>query len=373
MKRLVLVGGGHAQVEVLLRLGQTPVPDLDIVLVSPVADAPYSGMLPGLVAGRYSWGECHIDLASLARHAGARLLPTRVVAINPVERQVMCADRRVLTYDVLSLDIGSVPPIETVEGAAAHGVPVKPVDGFLDVWNALVQEARDRTLRVIVVGGGAGGVELILAMRQRLLHESGVAPRADFTVVTQGSGVLSEHPAGVRRRIVRALATKDVGVLANVRVVRVSAAGLTLEGGAEVPADCVIWATGAAAPAWLRTSGLALDDQGFVLVDDKLQSVSHPGLFATGDVATMRDHPRPKSGVFAVRQGPPLAENLRLALADAPLKSYRPQRRSLSLISTGGRHAVASWGGFAFQGAWVWHWKDAIDRKFMARYDLDPA
>jgi len=368
MKRLVLAGGGHAHVEVLRSFGTTPMPGLEIILVTPVADAPYSGMLPGLIAGHYAWRDCHIDLAALARFAGARLIPTRVIAINPGDRQVMCADRRVLAYDALSLDVGSAPPIGGIDGAMEHGISVKPVDSFLEVWDALVLEARDRPLRVAVVGGGAGGVELCLAMRHRLLHESGEAPRTDFTLVTQGGAILPGHSERVRRRLVRALAKSGVGLLAGVRVARVSGAGLTLDGGALVPADCVVWATGAAAPAWLAKSGLSLDEQGFVLVDETLGSIAHPGVFAAGDVATMRDHPRPKSGVYAVRQGPPLAENLRLALAEQPMKRFRPQRLSLSLISTGGKHAVASWGGLSFQGRWVWLWKDSIDRKFMAKY-----
>lgn len=370
MKRLILAGGGHAHVEVLRRFGTTPMQGVEIALVTPVADTPYSGMLPGLIAGHYTWRECHIDLAALARFAGARLFPTRVIAINPGDRQVMCADRRVLAYDALSLDIGSAPPVGDIEGSVEHGVSVKPVDSFLEVWDALVVEARERPLRVAVVGGGAGGVELCLAMRHRLRREGGEALRTDFTLVTQGRAILEGHSEGVRRRLVRALANNGVGLLAGMRVARVSEQGLTLEGGAQVPADCVVWATGAAAPLWLAKTGLALDERGFLLVDETLRSISHPGVFGAGDVATMRDHPRPKSGVYAVRQGPPLAENLRLALADQPLKRYRPQRLSLSLIGTGGRHAVASWGAFSVQGWWVWRWKDSIDRKFMARYVL---
>jgi selenide,water dikinase len=370
LKRLVLVGGGHAHVEVLRAFGAKPVPEVDVTLVTPGADTPYSGMLPGFVAGHYAWRECHIDLGALARYSGARIKPTRVVAINPGEHQVLCADRRVLDYDLLSLDIGSTPPLDAVEGGNQYGVGVKPVESFLEVWTALCEEARERPLRVAIVGGGAGGVELSLAMRHRLRQESGLAPQTDLTVVTEGRAIVPDHPIGVRRSLERALARNGVGLLTGLRVVRIEADGLTLEGGAQVPADCVVWATGSAAPAWLARSGLELDERGFVLVDETLRSTSHPAIFAAGDVATMRDHPRPKSGVYAVRQGPPLAENLRLALTGGSLKRFRPQRRALSLISTGGRHAVASWGSVCFQGWWVWRWKNSIDRKFMAKYDV---
>ena len=368
LQRLILAGGGHAHVEVLRAFGAKPVPEVDVTLVTPDADTAYSGMLPGLVAGHYSWRESHIDLGALARYAGARIKPTRIIAINPGERQVLCADRRVLDYDLLSLDIGATPALDGIEGSARHGVGVKPVESFLEVWTALCEEGRERPLRVAVVGGGVGGVELSLAMRHHLRRQSGLAAHTDLTLVTEGRSIVPDHPLGVRRRLEHALARSGIGLLAGLRVVRVDAGGLTLSGGAQVPADCVVWATGAAAPAWLARSGLALDERGFVLVDETLQSTSHPGIFAAGDIATMRDHRRPKSGVYAVRQGPPLAENLRLALTGQPLKRFRPQRRALALIGTGGRHAVASWGAMSFHGWWVWHWKSFIDRKFMAKY-----
>lgn len=368
LQRLILAGGGHAHVEVLRAFGAKPVPEVDVTLVTPETDTAYSGMLPGLVAGHYSWRESHIDLGALARYAGARIKPTRIVAINPGERQVLCADRRVLDYDLLSLNIGATPALGGIEGSGQHGVGVKPVESFLEVWTAVCEEGRERPLRVAVVGGGVGGVELSLAMRHHLRRQGGLAAQTDLTLVTEGRSIVPDHPLGVRRRLERALARSGIGLLAGLSVVRVDAGGLTLSGGAQVPADCVVWATGAAAPVWLARSGLALDERGFVLVDETLQSVSHPGIFAAGDVATMRDHRRPKSGVYAVRQGPPLAANLRLALTGQPLKRFRPQRRALALIGTGGRHAVASWGALSFQGWWVWRWKSFIDRKFMTRY-----
>jgi selenide,water dikinase len=135
-----------------------------------------------------------------------------------------------------------------------------------------------------------------------------------------------------------------------------------------LPVDAALWATGAAPAAFLRETGLALDAGGFVEIDATLRSTSHPEVFAAGDVASMRGTPRPKSGVYAVRQGPPLARNLAAALAGGALAAYRPQREALALITTGERYAVATRGGLTLQGAWVWRWKDWIDRRFMARY-----
>jgi len=138
-----------------------------------------------------------------------------------------------------------------------------------------------------------------------------------------------------------------------------------------VPADLIVWATGAAAVPWVGQSGLACDDRGFAAVNDGLQSPSHPFVFAAGDVAAMTNRPVPKAGVFAVRQGPVLAANLRSYLAGEPLRPFRPQPRYLSLMSTGDGHAIASWAGLAWQGRWVWAWKDRIDRAFMRRYQAE--
>ena len=371
MKRLVLAGGGHSHVEVLRRFGDEPMADIEVVLVSPAADTPYSGMLPGLVAGHYSWRDCHIDLDALTRHAGAKFRQTCVTGIDPAQRHIICDSGLVLDWDVLSLDIGSVPPCGGVSGATQFGVAVKPVDRFLAAWDGILERAGVDPLRLVVVGGGAGGVELGLAMHHRLASTPGVRP-CDVTLVTQAETIVPEMAAGARRRLRAALSHHGIGLIAGIAVCAVDAEGLTLSNGARVPADVVVWTTGAAAPLWLRDTGLALDEGGFVEVDEFLQSASHPGVFATGDVAAHRDARVPKSGVYAVRQGPPLAANLRLALEAQPLRPWQPQRRTLALLSTGDARAVAAWGGWSAEGAWVWRWKHHIDTRFMRRYRMPP-
>jgi selenide,water dikinase len=191
---------------------------------------------------------------------------------------------------------------------------------------------------------------------------------ADFCVVTDSDGILPGHATGVRRRMLRVLNARGVAVYARSRVVAVDQGAARLQDGTPVPSEVVVWATGASVPAWLRDSGLATDERGFVLVNENLQSVSHPEVFAAGDAATMASHPRPKSGVYAVRQGAPLAENLRRALTGERLEPYFPQPVALALISTGDKYAIASWGSLAWAGEWVWRWKDRIDRRFMQRY-----
>jgi selenide,water dikinase len=187
-------------------------------------------------------------------------------------------------------------------------------------------------------------------------------------MVSDTPTILPGHAPGVRRRLVRVLRDRGVACHLRRRVSEIHAGSARLSDGSSVPADYAIWATGAGAPMWLREAGLATDPSGFVVVDETLQSRSHPEVFAAGDVATMERHRRPKSGVYAVRQGPPLAANLRRMLAGTRLEGYLPQRIALALISTGDRHAIASWGLLSWEGDWVWRWKDRIDRRFMAQY-----
>jgi selenide,water dikinase len=220
-----------------------------------------------------------------------------------------------------------------------------------------------RVASIAVVGGGAGGVEMLLAMQFRLQALLGTrAPR--FLLVTDAL----QLPAAARHRIVTLLQARNVAIHAGSAAAAIDYVGVTLQSGISVPADRVVVATSAAAAPWLAATGLACDAQGFLRVDRHLRSVSHPSIFAAGDCAGQDEFPRPKSGVFAVRQGPVLAGNLRAAMSGAPLESYVPQRHALALIATGGRHAIAVRGGLAVAGGWVWRWKDRIDRRFVARY-----
>jgi selenide, water dikinase len=376
LKDLVLLGGGHSHVTVLKRFGMQPLSGVRVTLVSRVMETPYSGMLPGLIAGHYTRDEAHIDLQPLARFARARAVFDEAIGLDLVNRQVRFRDRPPIAYDVLSLDIGSTPNLE-VTGAAEHTVPVKPIDRLLDRWSALTTRLSesDAIRRIAVVGGGAGGVELLLAvqhsMRTRLAQQGRSDAHLEYHLFTEGH-LLPTHNRSVRRRFERILAERRVNVHRGSAVVKVATGALHTADGRTHPIDETLWTTQAAAAPWLAHSGLAVDGEGFVRVSSTLQSTSHADVFAAGDIASMVDHPRPKSGVFAVRQGAPLARNLRRALLGEPLEPYRPQRRFLSLISTGDQYAVASRGPIAFEGAWVWRWKDWIDRRFMRAYNVLP-
>jgi selenide, water dikinase len=366
-KRLLLIGGGHSHVEVIRRFGTAPEPGIEVTLVSPGRHAPYSGMLPGHIAGHYSHADCHIDLDALCRQAGVYRIDGAVDRLDLEKRVAACGNAGERHYDVLSIDTGSTPAIANIAGASDHGIPVKPVAEFLQRWEHLRKRAlsAEQDVRIAVVGAGAAGVEVLLSMQYRITTDGG---RARFTLVSDGPAILASHPGGVRRRFANILRERGVAVRLNSTVDRAGPGALQLRGGDQLPCDEVLWITGAAAPAWPAASGLRTDAAGFILVNAHLQSLSHPQVFAAGDMASMLHAPRPKSGVYAVRQGPPLTENLRHALRGTPLVEYRPQQRTLALISSGNRHAVASWGPWAWSGAWVWRWKDRIDRAFVARY-----
>jgi selenide,water dikinase len=371
-RELVLVGGGHAHVEVLRRFGLRPVAGVRLTLLARDVVTPYSGMLPGFVAGHYRYEECHIDLGPLARFARAELIQDEAVGLDLAGRRVLCRGRPPLRYDLLSLDIGATPRSWAVPGAAAHAMPVKPIDRFAERWTALLARLQraERPQVVVVVGGGAAGVELVLAMQHRVqaLGSGG----ARFALVTR-EGLLPGHAPGARRRLARILAERGVAVHEGTEVVRVEDGALLCGDGRRVAFDEALWATEAGAAPWLVETGLALDAAGFVAVDATLRSVSDPRVFAAGDVATVLPYPRPKAGVFAVRQGPPLAANLRRALLGRKLRPFAPQRRYLALIGTGDRYAVASRGSLAAEGRWVWRLKEWIDRRWLRQYQVLPA
>lgn len=378
MKKLVVLGGGHSQIEVLRQCAMRPLDDVSITLISRELLAPYSGMLPGYIAGHYTHHEAHIDLRNLAQAAGARIVYAEASRVDPESREVLFNDRPAIPYDILSINIGSRPQILDVEGAAEFALPAKPVDQLIEGWNEILERVLDAqdNFTLTIVGGGAGGIELALTMRHHIaqsLEAAGKNPALlKLNVVTDTDVVLPSHNAGVRKRIARILYKHGIKVHVNQRIVKVDADSVRTESDELIAADSVIWVTNASAPAWLKESGFFTDEQGFVLIDQTLRTMSHKDVFATGDIATIEKFPRPKSGVFAVRQGPYLAENIRKSLTGEPLEHYVPQEKFLSLIGTGNKSAIASKGWFSAQGPHIWKWKDRIDRKFMDKYSVDP-
>ncbi len=368
----MLVGGGHSHVLALRMLGMNPPPGVRITLVSAATDSPYSGMLPGLLAGHYTEEEIHIDLRRLCAWAGARFVRCEVTGLDLEGQTVLFGgERPALRWDVLSLDVGSAPDsslVADVTGVSA----VKPIASFYQRWLAWHEELNGGTqLRLAIVGGGVGSVEIALAARHWI-----TANRPDSTVdislISSSSKLLEEYSNTARRLAIDALHHASIQVIPDSRIIAAKRLDCTVElstaEGVSREFDRVFWCTAAAAPAWPAAAGLSCDDRGFVKVNAQLQSISHPQIFAAGDIAHMVDSPRPKAGVFAVRQGPVLANNLAAYCTGSPLQRYRPQRQYLSLLATGDKGAVANWRMFGVAGYWVWRWKDRIDREFMNQF-----
>ncbi len=383
LRDIVLVGGGHSHVGVLRMFGMQPLPGVRITLVCTDMDTPYSGMLPGYIAGHYGFDEVHIDLGRLAAFAGARMVHGEVTGLkrnaDGSGGQVLVKGRPPIPYDWVSINTGSTPQVQQVQGASQYAVPVKPIFRFNQRWLALLDRVRKHhgRMTIAVVGGGAGGVELTLAMQYRLRHELRAIGRSpddlSFALFSAAAEILPTHNAGVRKRFMKVLAGRGVAVHTGAQVTEVASGCLITANGRVFDADETMWVTQAGGPAWLRDTGLDVTDDGFVQVNEFLQSTNDARVFAAGDVASIVGHPLEKAGVFAVRMGQPLTANLRRAVAGQPLQPYRPQTSWLALISTGNRHAVASRGAIGFAGDWVWRWKDWIDRRFMRRFSEFPA
>lgn len=367
-KTLLLAGGGHAHVEVLRRHIDSPDPALRLHLISPTDRLAYSGMLPATIAGHYAFDDMHVDLTRLAQAAGAGFIRSRVSAIEADGHRLTLADGRVLAYDLLSLDIGSTPASMPRIEPSIPVVPVKPIESLwagLDRLETLLSTV-DRTAQLAVAGGGAGSVELILALAHRYRRRR---RPPQLTLYSATDRLLDTHPGAVRRRLLRALDDAGIHIQSGRPVAATTPHGVRLANGDNHPADALFCATGARAPSWLADTHLGLDSRGFVAVGWDLASRSHANVFAVGDICSLPE-PRPKSGVFAVRAAPTLATNLGRRAGRQPLRYLSTPRRSLALITMGGRQAVASRGWpIAPAGYAVWRLKDRIDRGFIDRYE----
>ncbi len=365
MKKLVLLGGGHAHVNVLKSFAEHKV-KAHVTLITPHLRQVYSGMLPGWVAGHYQLDDLIIALAPLAKAASATLIETFCDALDLTRQEIICRNGERVAFDYLSIDTGSVAQTANIIGAEKM-ISIRPIEDFINAMNNLktsiyCRHQDGKPSKISVIGAGAGGVEIALALQH--------AYRRLNTTVSLISAA-NTLPSATSKHVVAALKRANINVYAGLAAAEVAATRITLTNGNTVEADFVVAALGAKAPAWPIQAMLACDKQGYILTNMYLQSISHANVFAAGDVATMADAPRPKSGVYAVRAGSPLTANLRRAINGETLKPYTPQTRSLYLISTGEKHAIGAWGNFSWQGQWVWRWKDRIDRAFIGKYRLD--
>ncbi len=370
-RRLLIVGGGHAHIHVLRALRERPLDGVDVTFVHPHAFATYSGMVPGYIAGQYRLRQTQIDVRELAAAADAELVTGRATAIDAAARRVRVDADAWLAYDVVSFDIGSQPAHPELVAADAPASMVKPIDvAAAAIDAALAQPRPEHGRRLVVVGAGAGGTEVAFALAARLAREGG----GDVALVDRGEAPVMERGRHTSTIVARALAERGIRFLGAATVESVDAAGVVARDAYgtrhRLPAEWVVWATGAAAPALFRDSALATDARGFLWVGADLRHEPHPEIFAAGDCATLTTHPQlPKAGVYAVRQGVTLAHNLYATLRGEALRTYEPQKRFLSILNLGDGTAVASYAGWAWHGRSAWRLKDFIDRRFVARYD----
>ena len=371
MKRLVLVGAGHAHALVLAELARNKPKNLEVVLVSPHRLAPYSGMIPGWLAGHYHWDECCVDFERLCRRARVAMCIDSVAALDPDRQELQLQNGDTLGFDLLSLNVGStlMPP----SSDSTMVMPMRPLGELRWRWEELQRVVTalepGTNFRVLTVGGGAAGVESMLAVSHSLRQ---LAPGVSFQFVLtmEGGDILPNMAKGTASRLRQHLVRQGIETVSHYRATQVWQGSVFDQTGKSIPADAVLWATGAQAYPWIRASGISVDAGGFVSVDNSLRAISHQRIFAAGDCAGLTP-PLPTAGVFSVRMGPILAHNLLADIGGQALQSYIPQRRYLALLGTGGKNAVASWGAYAWQGQWVWHWKQAVDRRFVALFGSD--
>ena len=368
VRDLVLIGGGHANVEVLRAFGMHPEPGVRLTTIAREPHSPYSGMLPGHIAGHYDWSEIHIDLVRLAQFAGSRLINDSVVGLDPDGKLIHLDGRPDIRYDLVVINTGGLPGLN-IEGDGS-AVPVKPIGQFLPKWQAILERSESRPLDLLVVGGGAGGVELALAIKER--H----GKRFTVRLVTASSRIIEGQSGVVGRMLAKELERAGIELVTGFPVVEVNRGEAISASGAKFEADVVLWTGGVEAPSWPAKSGLEVDEAGFIKVDKYLQSPSHPDILAAGDIASLVGQPRPKSGVYAVRAGPYLGLNSRHLLRGEPPEAYKAQTRALAILGIPGERAVASRGWFCAKGRSLWRWKEWIDRKFIDRFNdvkMDPS
>ena len=367
MKELVLAGGGHAHSLFLLEWARAPLPNTRLTLVSATPNSHYSGMLPGLVAGHYSPDDIQIDLVGLCQKAGARFVCASVTALDPESKKLCLSNQKEMSFDVLSINTGSASS-QSITGVKEFAVPIKPIGGFWELWQELkaqwVEEEKPRT--IAVVGGGAGSVEVILAMAWACQKEG--VKHLNYLLLTQSKHILPGYPLRVRRDAEHACAQLGIEIRPNCPVQTVTPEGVDTSLNGHIGCHPVFWCTQTAAPSWPRSSGLACTDDGFIKVNEVLQSESHDYIFAAGDIAEFVKSPVPKAGVYAVRQAAVLKHNIGSYITGKKFTSYFPQKKFLSLLALGGRTATGSRGKFVFSGKWVWRWKNRIDRRFMNRF-----
>jgi selenide, water dikinase len=370
-RHIVLIGAGHAHLHVLRAFEKRPREAIKLTLVTREKDIFYTGMLPGILTGEYRASQARIDTRILAERADADHRIGEVIGLDVGRKILRCRDGSSLSFDILSMDLGAMPNIASVDGAACFAVPVKPIDRFIDHFDTMIPRFLSNPEPIAVVGAGAAGVELMFAIHRRLTRMAGKlakqAPPNTFHLITQSAEILSESPRRLRESVRRKAAARAIRIHVNARVIRIEQNLVCLASGEKIEVGAIYWATEGAAPPWLRATDLILSRDGFIRVDRTLRAVGQREIFAAGDVASF-DPPLPKSGVFAVRAGPLLATNIRALAIGRPLRPFRPPASALYLLSSADGQAHGAKFGFSFSGRPAWWLKAYLDRTFVRRF-----
>lgn len=368
-KDLIFVGGGHSHALVLRKWAMNPLPGVRITLISPQTMTPYSGMLPGLISGHYSFAETHIDLVKLSLWANIRFIQDSVTAIDAETNTLELANRPSIQFDAVSIDIGSTPN-QQIEGSAEFSTPIKPISDFYQRWQQIQQKVQQNKIKSLsVVGGGAGSVEVIMAMAFNLQK---LNTPLQYHLVTSSKDILPTYNPSVVGRVKQQFKKYQIDIHTSSRVEKLSQGAIHCKNIDPILTDETIWCIQASGSSWLKQSQLECDDAGFVKVRQTLQTLHYDHIFAAGDIANMVADPRPKAGVYAVRQAETLFDNLRAILLNKPMLEYKPQDGFLSLLALGEKQATGSKSIFSASGEWVWRWKNSIDVKFMNQFHQLP-
>ncbi|MGE0392068.1 MAG: FAD-dependent oxidoreductase [Vicinamibacterales bacterium] len=369
VRQVVLVGMGYAHLHVLRRWASHPPPDARLVCVTDTPAVIYSGMVPGLLAGEYAPSEALIDIGALTNAASAELHVASMTGIDRATRTVTLDRGQPVPFDVLSIAVGSQPSFEGVTIVdASRLVPHKPLASLLDrlerTWTEAQAGLHGRAPRLIVVGGGASGVELALCAPIYLRR---ISPDLQVTLLAGERGVLGDESPAASVRALRALTAAGVEVFSGLRVTGINGGTVTAAGGSSLVGEAILWATTSAPAPVINATDLPTGADGFPVTEHTLRVVGDARVFVAGDAGTFRGRRARKSGVVAVRQGPVLDANIRRVLADEPLVLFHQPRRMLRILNLGNGRSLAEWGPWSAEGRWVRRWKDHLDRRFMRR------
>ncbi len=362
---LVLVGGGHSHIQVLRSFGMRPIEGVRLTLITDVLKAPYSGMLPGFIERIWQEEDLMFDLTALSVFAGARLIHQPIAHIDIHNKNVIFKNSAPVSYDVISVNSGAVPDISGIHGAQEYGIPVKPISRFLEK----LPEAHKIGASLAIIGGGAAGSELALAMRARM-KKAGIHP--EIHIISRSPQLLPQHSKAGARVLSRALLEADIALHCGAAATQIDSHSVTLESGKKIQADTCLIATAARPADWVSGLSIAKDSRGFIIVTPSFNLPDFSDFFAAGDIASVTGHEQEKAGVFAVRAGPVLDYNLRATLTGQRLKHWRPQKRYMALIGLANGKALFLRHPFISSGVTWLKLKHWIDQRFMEKFTKLP-